>query len=123
MRAVHFMRGATSLGNIVDMRCARAVGAWVAVDLEKAGKAAVKIDAWRDSRGRGGPMRRRGRDGFVDALCRDVRLGEVLEADMKLVVGPDAGVLKEGTVMLLDGVKCSFSPESGAADSSCRRGV
>lgn len=108
MRAVHLARGTRSLGNIVDMRCSRATGACVAVDLEKAGKAAAILDAWRDSRGSGGPMRRRGRDEFTGALWRVVRLGETLEADMTLVVGPDAGVLKEDAAMLFDGVKCSF---------------
>ena len=95
MRAVNFVRGAISFGNSVVMRCARAVGAWFAVDLENGGKARAMLDVRRDSRGSGAPIRSRGRDELTDAPWWTDRLEEGPAARVKLVVGPDAGVLKE----------------------------
>lgn len=109
MRAVNFVRGAMSLGNRVEMRWARAAGAWVAVGLENGGKDVVMFDVYRDSWARGASMRRRGRGGLTDALWRAVRLEALLADDATLVEGPDAGALKEAAAKLLDGVKRSSS--------------
>ena len=109
MRAVNFVRGAMSLGNRVEMRWARAAGAWVAVGLENGGKDVVIFDVYRDSWARGASMRRRGRGGLTDALWRAVRLEALLADDATLVEGPDAGALKEAAAKLLDGVKRSSS--------------
>ncbi len=109
MRVVSFVRGVVCLGKRVVMRWARAVGASAEVDGGKAGKVRGTLVVWRDSRGSGGSRRRRGREALIDTPWRAVRREEVWEGRWKLVVGPEAGVLKDEAAKLLDGVKRSPS--------------
>lgn len=104
MRVVSFVRGVVCLGKSVVMRWARAAGASVEVEAEKEGNVVGMVVVWRDSRGRGGSRRRRGREALTETPWRAVRR-EVER--VKLVIGPDDGVVKDCAAKLLDGVKRS----------------
>jgi hypothetical protein len=118
MRVVSFVRGVVCLGKRVAMRWARAAGASVDVEAEKEGKAVDTLVVWRDSRERGGSRRRRGREELIDTPWRAVRREELDEDRGKLLVGPDAGVVKDGAAKLLDGVRRSLSLVSDSRESS-----
>ena len=118
MCVVSFVRGVVCFGKSVEMRWARAAGASVAVDVEKGGKVLGTLFACRVSRESGGSRRRRGREELTDTPWCAVRLEELLEERVKLVVGPEAGTLNDGAAKLLDGVKRSSSLVSRSEGSS-----